>query len=149
MSSLKEQLMKDMKDAIKSRDRLKLDTLRMVVSAVKNKEIEKKSDLDDGVISSIIVTLVKQRREAAELYRKGDRHELAEKEENEILFLKQYLPEEISSEELDKVVDAVIADAQVTSIAQMGQVMKMVMAKVAGRADGKIVSAVVRAKLSS
>lgn len=148
MSGLKEQLKEDVKKAIKSRDQLKLDTLRMVVSAIKNKEIEKKGSLDDASVSSIISTQVKQRREAAELYRKGQRNDLAEKEEQEIVFLKEYLPEEISEDELDTVINAVIEEEKASSAAHMGKVMKVVMSRVAGRTDGKIVSSLVRAKLT-
>ena len=148
MSGLKERLEEDVKKAMKSRDQLKLDTLRMVVSAIKNKEIEKKGSIDDGVVSSIVSTLVKQRREAADLYRKGQRDELAKKEEQEIVFLKEYLPEEMSEGELGKVIDAVIEEEKASSAAQMGQIMKVVMSRVAGRADGKVVSNLVRAKLT-
>ena len=148
MSGLKEQIEEDVKKAMKSRDQLKLDTLRMVVSTIKNKEIEKKGSLDDGTVSSIVSTLVKQRREAAELYRKGQRDDLAEKEEQEIVFLKEYLPEEMSEDELGKVIDVVIEEEKASSAAHMGQVMKMVMSRVAGRADGKVVSNLVRIKLT-
>ncbi len=149
MSDIKKKLQDDVKAAMKSRDQLTLDTLRMVLSAIKNKEIEKKADIDDSVISSLISTLVKQRREAAELYRKGDREELAQKEEKEIVLLQAYLPEEISKDEICRIVDDGLKEAGANSLADMGKAMKVVMAKVAGRADGKVVSEVVREKLSS
>ncbi len=148
MSGLRETLEAHMKSAIKTRDQLKLDTLRMVVSAVKNKEIEKKGALDDDAVSGIIATLVKQRREAAELYRKGGREDLAEKEESEIALLKEYLPEELSVSQLQEIIEGVVDKLQVASPAQMGQVMKAVMAQIAGRADGKIVSQLVQQRLT-
>ena len=149
MSSIKKKLQEDVKVATKSRDQLTLDTLRMVLAAIKNREIEKKADIDDGAIIALISTLVKQRREAAELYRKGNREELAQKEEKEIVLLKTYLPEEISKDEIYKIVDDGLKEAGADSLADIGKAMKVVMAKIAGRADGKVVSAVVKEKLSS
>lgn len=145
---IKERISEDMKAAMKQREQLKLDTLRMVASAVKYKEIEKKGDLDDEAMISLLSTQVKQRKEAAELYKKGGRNELAEKEEAEIEILKQYLPEEISGDELTGIIEGIIKEMGASSLADMGKVMKAVMSKVAGRADGSLVSNCVRSKLS-
>lgn len=145
--ALKEQLTEDMKRALKGRDQFKVDTLRMVISAVKNKEIDSKGELSDEAISALMGTLVKQRREAAQLYRKGNREDLAAKEEQEIDILKSYLPEEMSEEELLKVVEAVIAETGASSMADMGKVMKAVMSRVAGRAEGSLVNALVKKSL--
>jgi len=145
---IKDKITADVKAAMKRRDQETVDTLRMVVSAIKNGEIEKKSDLDDAAIISLLSTLVKQRREAAGLYRKGDRNDLAEKEEREVEMLKQYMPEEISAGELEGIVADVIKEAGASSMADVGNVMKVVMSKVAGQADGKVVSDIVKAQLS-
>lgn len=146
--SIKEQIAGDVKSAMKAREKLKLETLRMVLAAIKNKEIEKKADLDDKGAVALISTLVKQRREAAGMYRDAGRDELAEKEESEIAFLKDYLPQELSREELVSVVDLVIKDSGASSMADMGNVMKGVMAKVGGQAEGKMVNEVVKERLS-
>ena len=145
---LKSRITADITTAVKARDQFTVDALRMVISAVKNKEIEKKADIDDKAIISILSTLVKQRREAADLYRKGNREELAAKEEKEIELLKVYLPEAISDDELVKIVAGVADEVGASSLADMGKVMKAVMAKVAGRADGTLVSDLVKKQLS-
>lgn len=146
---LRDRISEDMKKALKSRDKLTLDTIRMVLSAIKNKEIEKKRNLDDSLVEALISTLVKQRREAAELYRKGDREELAQKEEKEIAILKAYLPKALSEAELIAIIDAAISETGASSPAEMGKVMKLVMSKTAGKAEGKIVGALVRKQLSA
>lgn len=146
--ALRHQLTEDMKTALKSRDQFKLDTLRMVVSAVKNKEIEARGELSDDAVVGLVGTLVKQRKEAAQLYRQGGRDDLAAKEEQEIEILNTYLPEQMGEDELVKVVEAVINEAGASSMADMGKVMKAVMSKVAGKADGSLVSALVKKSLS-
>ena len=145
---LKSRITADITIAVKGRDQFTVDALRMVIAAVKNKEIEKKADIDDKAIISILSTLVKQRREAAELYRKGNREELAAKEEKEIELLKTYLPEALSDDELVKIVAGAADEVGASSLADMGKVMKAVMAKVAGRADGTVVSDLVKKQLS-
>ena len=145
---IKDRITGDMKDAMRGREQLKVDTLRMVLSAIKNKEIETKSDLNEAGVISIISTLVKQRKDAAELYRKGDRNDLADKEETEIDMLKDYLPEEMPEEEVVKLVNDVILETGAASMADMGKVMQCVMAKVAGRAEGKVVNELVKRQLA-
>lgn len=146
---LKERISKDMKEAVKKRDQVTVDTLRMVLAAIKNKEIEKKGDLGEQETVSLITTLVKQRREAADMYRRGSRDELAEKEEREIGLLKAYLPEEMPRDELADIIDAVVKEVGASSPADMGKVMRLVMPKVAGRAEGRIVNELVRERLSA
>ena len=145
---LKDSLSEALKNAMRSRDQLVLDTLRMVMSSIKNKEIEKKGDLGDDEVIALLNTLVKQRREAAEMYRKGGREDLADKEESEITVLKGFLPEELSRDEIVGIVDEAVAETGATSMADVGKVMKAVMPKTAGRAEGKLVSEIVREKLS-
>lgn len=147
--SIKNQITADMKDAMRAREKLKLETLRMVIAAIKNKEIEKKADLDDQGAIALIATLVKQRREAAGMYKDAGRDELAAKEEEEITFLKDYLPKELSREDLVAAVDAVIEELGASSLADMGNVMKGVMAKIGGQAEGKVVNEVVKERLSN
>ena len=146
--SIKNQITADMKDAMRAREKLKLETLRMVIAAIKNKEIEKKTDLDDQAAIALVSTLVKQRREAAGMYRDAGRDELADKEEEEITFLKDYLPKELSREELVACVDSVIEEIGASSMADMGKVMKGVMAKIGGQAEGKMINEVVKEQLS-
>ncbi len=145
---IKNRITKDMKDAMRGREQLKVDTLRMALSAIKNKEIEKKSDIDEAGVMTIISTLVKQRKDAAEMYRKGGRNDLADKEETEIGMLKNYLPEQMAEEEVLKVVNDVIMDTGAASMADMGKVMQGVMARVAGKAEGKIVNELVKRQLA-
>ncbi len=134
---------------MKSRKQLEVDTLRMVMADIKNKEKEKKTEIDDAAITSLIVTHVKQRREAAELYRKGNRIDLADKEEREIQILQEYQPDKMSKEELVKVIDNCIREVNATSSGDIGKVMKAIMPKIACRAEGREVNILVTEKLLS
>jgi len=146
--SLRDRFTEDLKQAMKNRDQLRMDVIRLIKAAVLNKEIELKKDLDDAEMSRVMTTLVKQRRESIEHYQKGNRLDLANKELQEIAIIESYLPKALTSEELAQTVDAVIRDSGATSIKDMGNVMKAVMARLAGQTvDGKQVSDLVRAKL--
>ena len=146
--SLRDRLTEDLKLAMKSRDQLRMDVIRMIKAAVLNKEVELKKDLDDAEMSRIMSTMIKQRKESVEQYEKGNRAELAAKERQEIAIIESYLPKAVSAEELSGIVDAVIHEMQASSIKDMGQVMKMVMARLAGQpVEGKQVSDLVRARL--
>jgi uncharacterized protein YqeY len=147
--SLKATLTTAMKEAMKARDAVRLGTVRMTLSAIKNKEIEAGSELDDATVTSIISTLVKQRREAAEAFRNGDRLELAAKEEAELIILQSFLPAQLSEEQVRELVDAVVAELGATSMKDMGGVMKVLTEKTLGQADGKLVSTLVKARLCS
>ncbi len=146
--SLKGQLMQDMKEAMKAKQAERLSTIRQLRSAIKNKEIEKKKDLDDEAVLAVISTLVKQRREAAQMYADNDRPELAAKEEGELAVLKQYLPVQLGEDEIREIVSQVIADVGATSAKDMGKVMPQVMARTKGAADGKVVNQLVRELLA-
>jgi uncharacterized protein YqeY len=143
----------DMKAAMKSGDKLKVSTLRMVLSDLHNLEKEKnvgkeeKEDLTEEDIISIIQRSIKRRKEAIELYQKGEREELAEKEKKEIEILKTYLPEALSPEEMEKKVEEIIAELNVTEPKQMGAVMKEMMNRYKGRVDGSQVKEIVLKKL--
>lgn len=142
--SLKEQLNQDMKAAMKGKQTDRLSTIRQLRSAIKNKEIELRQEIDDTAILAVITTLVKQRRESAELYRSNDRPELADKEEAELAVLQQYLPAQLSEDELRTLVAQVIAEAEATSLKDIGKVMPVVMTKTRGSAEGRLVNQIVK-----
>lgn len=146
--SLKDQLTQDMKEAMKAKESDRLNTIRQLRGAIKNKEIELQKDLDDDAILAVIGTQVKQRREAAQMYKDNERPELAAKEEAEMAVLQQYLPAQLGEDELKAIVSEVIAEVGATSMKDMGKVMPKVMAKTKGAADGKVVNQIVRDQLS-
>jgi len=148
MSSLHDRLSADLKHAMKARDQLRMDTIRMIKAALFNKEFELKKELDEAEMSRVLATLVKQRKESAEQYQKAKRDELAEKELKEIVIGEGYLPKAMSQEEIAQVIESVIRETGATTATDMGKVMKAVMAKLAGQAmDGKQLSDLVRARL--
>lgn len=147
--SLSDRLTEDLKLAMKSRDQLRMDVIRMIKAAILNKEVELKRDLDDAEMSRVMTTLVKQRRESVEQFEKAQRTELAEKERREIEIIEAYLPKPLTHQELEALVASVISETGSSSIKDMGQIMKAVMARVAGQPiDGKQVSDLVKSKLS-
>lgn len=146
--SLKDQLTQDMKEAMKAKESERLSTIRQVRSAIKNKEIDAGKELSDDAVISVIGTLVKQRREAAQMYRDNDRPELADKEEGELKVLQQYLPAQLGADELREIVARIISEVGASSAKDMGKVMPKVMAETKGAADGKLVNQIVRELLS-
>ena len=147
--SLRDRLTEDLKLAMKSRDQLRMDVIRMIKAAILNKEVELRKDLDDAEMSRIMTTLIKQRRESVEQFEKAQRIELAEKERKEITIIEAYLPKALSAEELNRIIVSVLADTGSRSLKDMGAVMKAVMARLEGQAvDGKQISDLVRAKLT-
>jgi uncharacterized protein YqeY len=147
--SLRDRLSEDLKLAMKSRDQLRMDVIRMIKAAILNKEVELRKDLDDAEMSKIMATLIKQRRESVEQFEKAQRMELAEKERKEITIIETYLPKALSPEELEQIVASVLAETGARSLKDMGAVMKAVMVRLAGQAvDGKQVSDLVKAKLT-
>jgi uncharacterized protein YqeY len=148
MSSLHDRLSEDLKHAMKARDQLRMDTIRMIKSALFNKEFELKKELDEAEMSRVLTVLVKQRKEAAEQYQKAKRDELVEKELKEIVIVEGYLPRALSQEEITQIIESVIQETGAATAKDMGNVMKAVMAKLAGQAvDGKLISDLVRARL--
>jgi len=140
----------DLTAAMKAKDELRLSTLRMVKTALKNKEIEKMKPLDDMESLQVLQTLVKQRRESVDQFTKGGRKDLAEKESKEIAIIEEYLPAAPSDDELHHAIEAAIAEAGADSLKQMGAVIKAARAKLEGKTiDGKILSDRVRDRLSS
>ena len=146
--ALRERLTDEMKGAMKARDDLRLSAIRLVRSAVRNREIELKRELDDSGICEVIASLVKQRRESIGLYRQAGRDDLAEKEERELAVLFDFLPPQLSRTELEELVLNVIAECGAGGSREMGRVMKALAPHVAGRADGRTVAEVVREKLA-
>ena len=145
---LKEQLDQDLKTAMREKAQVRLETIRMLKSAIKYREIELMKPLDDAGIQGVIAVEVKRRRDAIEQYRAGNRPELAEKEEAEIAILQGYLPQQLSSDELRAKVDAAVAAVGAQGMKDMGKVMKALMPEVQGRAEGSAVSEMVKARLS-
>ena len=145
--SIQDRLSEEMKAAMKSRDSLRLGTIRMARTALKNAEIEARRQLDDTATIKVLSTLVKQRREAAEAYR-TTRPELADKEEQELAVLQEFLPAPLSEVELEVMIAGAIAASGAGSMRDMGAVMKLVTVQTTGRADGKLVSEMVRKQLA-
>ena len=149
MASLKERIDADLKQAMRSKDELGTSVLRMLKSAVKYKEVEPGGHaLEDAGVLAVIQTLIKQRRDSVEQFRAGGRPELAEKEEREIARLQSYLPAQLSPDELRAEVRAVIAQVGAKGPKDMGAVMKALLPRVQGKAEGKAVSDAVKAELT-
>jgi len=148
--ALLDKIQKDMVEAMKSKDEARLSVVRMIKSALKKHEIDAMKPLDEATEMQVMNTLLKQRRESVDMFRKGGREELAVKEEGEILILESYLPKSASHEELEAAVAAAIAETGATSAKQMGLVMKAAQVKLAGqRVEGKVLSELVKAKLTA
>ena len=149
--SLSEQIQKDITAAMKARDEARLSTLRMVKTALKNREIEKMAPLDEKESQQVLTTLIKQRKESVEQFTKGGRKDMADKEAAEIVLIESYLPKAAGEEEIAAGVKAVIAEMGSPTMKDMGTVMKNAMAKFAAagmRVDGKVVSEAVKKELA-
>jgi uncharacterized protein len=149
--SLVDQIQKDITTAMKAREEQRLSTLRMVKTALKNREIEKMAPLDDKESQAVLTTLIKQRKESVEQFTKGGRQEMADKEAAEIGIIEAYLPKAAGEAEVDAGVKAVIAEMGSPTMKDMGTVMKNVMTRFAGagmRVDGKTVSEIVKRELA-
>lgn len=145
-----EQIQKDLVDAMRSKDELRLSVLRMVKSALKNKEIEKIRPLEDAEALQLLQTLVKQRRESVEMFAKGGRTELAEQETKEIAIIESYLPANASADDIENAINAAISETGANSAKQMGAVIKAARAKLEGKTvDGKALSDRVRVRLGA
>ncbi len=146
---LKGQIAKDFTEALKARDERKLSALRLLRTEIKKREVSgQKKELSDAEVMEAISTLVKQRRESIRLFREGQRQDLVEKEEGELQILLSYLPPPFSQTEIEALIDQVIGETQAAGPKDQGKVMKSAMAKVAGKAEGKVVSEIVKQKLS-
>jgi len=137
----------DLKKALKAKDADRVSVLRMLKSSIHNKEIEVGKELSDEEIGEVVGKETRSREESVAEYKKGNRPDLVESEEKEIEILKTYLPEQLSDNEIEKIVDEVIADTGASSLADIGKVMGQVMPKLSGKADGAKVSEIVKNKL--
>ena len=146
--ALRDRLDEDLKSAMRAKDSLRMNTIRGLKSAVKYREIELMKPLDDAGILGVASTEIKRRRDSVEQYRAGNRPDLADKEEAEILLLQDYLPQQLTAAELDAKVDEVIARVGAKGPKDMGAVMKALLPDVQGRADGKVVSELVKQRLA-
>lgn len=146
--SVKEQLDQELKAAMREKDVLKLSVIRMLKSAVKYREIELMKPLDDAGIHAVIASEIKRRRDSVEQFKAGNRVDLAEKEEAELRLLQAWLPAQLGMEELKKLVEAAVQKSGAQGPKDMGAVMKLLMPDTQGKADGKAVSELVKARLS-
>jgi len=146
--NLQGKVQEDIKISMKAKDGTKVSVLRFLMAAIKNREIELKDSLDDEQVLQEIVSSAKKRRESIEAFRDAGREDLAVKEEAELAILEEYLPEQLSAEEVRKVVQEAILSVGASSPADMGKIMKEVMPKVRGKADGKMVNQIVKESLS-
>lgn len=142
-----ERLREDMKKAMREKDSVALTTIRMVMADIQNREIEKRSPLDDDEVNQMLGSIVKKRRDAIDEAEAAGRSDVAEREKNELKVIEGYLPPGLSEEELEAEIDAAIQEAGAAGQADMGQVMRVLMPRVKGRADGKLVNELVRRKL--
>ena len=146
--SLEQRLADEMKSALRSGDKLRLSVIRMARAAMKNKEIEDRKKLDDGAIIRVISGLVKKGEESLVHFQQANRPDLVDKQEKELEILRSFLPQQLSRDEILTLVDEAIQETDALGVKDLGQVMKSLMPKIAGRADGKLVNQMVREKLS-
>ena len=147
--SLMEKIQKDLTDAMRAKDELRLSVVRMIKAAIKHKEIEKIRALDDAEAQQVLQTMVKQRKESIEQFTKGNRPELAAKETKELAIIESYLPPAASAAEMNAAIDQAIAETSAASMKQMGAVVKAARAHLEGKTvDGKALSDLVRERLS-
>jgi uncharacterized protein YqeY len=142
--SLKERFSSELKDSLKAGNALKVSVIRLILAALKNKEIEKRGSLSEEEIIDLLVSLSKQRKESIEGFNKGGRQDLVDKETEELKIVESYLPEEFTPEEIKEKIIEAIKETGASGAKDMGKVMKVLMPKVKGRADGRIVNEMVR-----
>lgn len=148
MSAVRDLISSELKAAMKARDKMRLDTIRLIKSEILKAETSKGSaELDEQGLIKLLQTMKKQRMDSIDQFEKGGRPELAEKEKQEIEVIESFLPQQLSDEEVTALVDAVVTELGATDMKGMGPVMKEVTARAAGRADGKRLSGAVRARL--
>ncbi len=141
---LRDDITKDMTAAMKAGDKLKLSTVRLLVSSIKYKELDLKRELNDDEVRQVVATLLRQRQDSIEQFRKGNRNDLAEKEEKEVEILKRYMPPQLSVEDLRMIVKKAAAEVGAAGMKDMGKLMKAVMPELKGKADGKAINDAVK-----
>lgn len=142
--SLKERLMADLKEAMKSKDKLRKDVITMVRAAIKQKEVDERVELDDSDILDIISKQLKEKKSSIDEFKKGNREDLVKQTNDEIEILLKYLPEQLSDEELKEIIKKVIDENEITSMKDIGKLMKNVMPLIKGKADGKQVNLIAK-----
>jgi len=147
--ALKNRIQEDVKDAMRARDQKRLTALRLITAAIKQIEVDTRTELDDQVVLGVLDKMVKQRRESLEQYRRADRDDLAAQEQYELDLISPYLPEALSDEEVADLIKQAIAATGASTIRDMGAVMNKLRGEVQGRADMKAVSSAVKAQLSA
>ena len=147
MATLKERITDDMKAAMRSGEKERLGTIRMITAAIKQREVDERISLDDGQVLSVLEKMIKQRKESLEQFKAGNRADLADKEAAEITLLQSYMPSQLSAAELDALINEAVAATGATSIKDMGKVMGLIKTKAQGRADMGAVGAKIKAKL--
>ena len=147
--ALKEKITVDMQDAMRSKDSEKLNAIRLLQSSIKQKEVDDRVEIDDTMILNIIEKMLKQRRDSIDAFKKANRNDLVAKEEFEVKLLQTYMPEPLSSEDVEKEIDSAIKAADAKSMKDMGAVMSAVKLKVSGRANMAEVSQKIKEKLTN
>lgn len=147
--SLKTQLTEDMKTAIRAKDQVSLSTIRLINAAIKQFEVDERTEADDAKVISILTKMVKQRKDSAKIYTEAGRQDLADKENAEIEILNRYLPQMMSAEEIKTVVEAAIVETSASGMADMGKVMGVLKTRLAGKADMGEVNKVLKAALTA
>ncbi|EFV81668.1 GatB/YqeY domain-containing protein [Neisseria mucosa] len=147
--SLKTQLTEDMKTAMRAKDQVSLSTIRLINAAIKQFEVDERTEADDAKVISILTKMVKQRKDSAKIYTEAGRQDLADKENAEIEILNRYLPQMISAEEIKTAVEAAVAETGASGMADMGKVMGVLKTRLAGKADMGEVNKVLKAALTA
>ena len=148
MSALEQKIKDDLVDAMKAGRKDEVTTLRTVLAQTKNERISLRRELEDEDITKVLMNAVKKRKDSIEMFKQGNRQDLVDKEEKEVSYIERYLPEQISDDEIAKVVDKIISETGVSSMKEIGKVMGPAMAQLKGKADGKKVQSIVRDRLS-
>ena len=149
MSDLKQRILEDMKSAMRSKEKLRLLTIRTMLAAIKQQEVDTRKELDDTAILLILDKMCKQRRESISQFKKADRNDLVDQEEAELEVIQVYLPEPLSNDELQALVAEAMTETGASSMRDMGKVMSFIKPKAQGRADMGKISAIIKAQLSS
>ena len=149
MADFKSKLQDGLKDALKQKDTVRLSLYRMLLASIKNKEVEKIRPLTEDEFIAVVKTSVKQHVESIESFKKGNRPDLAEKEEKELAILKEFMPSQLSEEEIAREIEEAIVSLQVQGQKEMGKVIKFILEKFPGRIDGKVLSGMVLKRLSA
>ncbi|MGD8913036.1 MAG: GatB/YqeY domain-containing protein [Candidatus Thiodiazotropha sp.] len=145
---LKQQILDDVKAAMKAKDKARLGTLRLITAAIKQREVDERTELDDTQVLAILEKMIKQRRDSIKQYESADRQELAEQEKSEIVIIETYMPAGLGDDEIAAMIDNAIAEANASGMRDMGKVMGLLKPQMQGRADMGKVSGLVKQKLA-